>query len=345
MTHMSGAAKIVALSIALVAHGAFALTLVAPEAARIDGAGGAGEVRLGSGFQDLATGTLNPEQADMTKPETPGETLLVEPPDRTETGPTEPIAAERPDIATAAERPATMAQGPAQTTPAQPPVTAITPAPEDVAETETPPLSAPLTPDGTLTAERPQTIQKDTAQPQTAEASPDRLQSSEPDSTTLTRSLRPVQRSAAFVETHRPAPVAKPARKPAAQAARPKSAQGNADQNAVAGAASGTKTATARQTGAGGQQQANGNAAASNYPGLVLRKLSRAGKPRVNARGAAMVSFTVSSSGNLASVSLARSSGSSALDKAAVRLVQGAGPFPKPPQGARRTFAIEIKGS
>ncbi|HKK84958.1 MAG TPA: energy transducer TonB [Roseovarius sp.] len=52
----------------------------------------------------------------------------------------------------------------------------------------------------------------------------------------------------------------------------------------------------------------------------------------------------MSANGGLAAVSLARSSGSSALDQAALRLVRGAGPFPKPPQGARRNFSVKIQG-
>jgi protein TonB len=75
-----------------------------------------------------------------------------------------------------------------------------------------------------------------------------------------------------------------------------------------------------------------------------MRKLSRAGKPRVSARGAAVVAFSIAPHGGLSSVSLARSSGSAALDQAALRLVRGAGPFPKPPTGARRSFSIQIKG-
>jgi protein TonB len=75
-----------------------------------------------------------------------------------------------------------------------------------------------------------------------------------------------------------------------------------------------------------------------------MRRLSQAGRPRVNARGTAVVAFNISGNGGLASVSLARSSGSSALDQAAVQLVRGAGPFPPPPEGAQRSFSIQIKG-
>ncbi len=97
----------------------------------------------------------------------------------------------------------------------------------------------------------------------------------------------------------------------------------------------GTATATAQQSG---------NAAASSYPGQVMRQLSRAGRPRLSARGAATIAFTIAANGRVASVSVAHSSGSQQLDRAAQRLVQRAGPFPLPPPGATRSFSVEIKG-
>ncbi|KAA0916380.1 energy transducer TonB, partial [Aquicoccus porphyridii] len=89
---------------------------------------------------------------------------------------------------------------------------------------------------------------------------------------------------------------------------------------------------------------AAGSAAASNYPGLVMRRLSRAGRPRVNARGEAVVGFTIADNGGLAALGIARSSGSAALDRAALGIVRGAAPFPKPPRGAERRFSIRIRG-
>ena len=88
----------------------------------------------------------------------------------------------------------------------------------------------------------------------------------------------------------------------------------------------------------------SGNAAASNYPGEVMRRIARAGKPRVGARGTAVIGFTVASNGGLAQIGVARSSGSAALDRAAVALITKAAPFPRPPAGAQRRFSITIKG-
>lgn len=123
-----------------------------------------------------------------------------------------------------------------------------------------------------------------------------------------------------------------------------KQPRGNANSNARAGQQDGREQARARNSGAGGQQQAPGNAAASNYAGLVMRKLSRVARPRVGSRGTAVIAFRVDVGGGLASASVARSSGSAELDRAALRLVRRAAPFPKPPAGAQRSFSIQIQG-
>ncbi len=81
-----------------------------------------------------------------------------------------------------------------------------------------------------------------------------------------------------------------------------------------------------------------------NYPGQVMRRISRAGKPRVRTTGTATIAFAIASNGGLASVSVARGSGSAALDRAAVSVIRKAAPFPRPPAGARRQYSIKIKG-
>lgn len=85
-----------------------------------------------------------------------------------------------------------------------------------------------------------------------------------------------------------------------------------------------------------------GNAAASNYPGLVMRKISRIRKQRAGARGKATVGFKISSNGAATSVRIIRSSGSAKVDGVALRHIQRASPFPRPPKGARRSFSVEF---
>ena len=58
----------------------------------------------------------------------------------------------------------------------------------------------------------------------------------------------------------------------------------------------------------------------------------------------ATIAFAIASNGGLASVSVARGSGSAALDRAAVSVIRKAAPFPRPPAGARRQYSIKIKG-
>lgn len=325
MIRGSGPAKLVALSVALVAHAALAAALVSRETTEVEGGAGSAEVRLGNAFADMVAGTLSAVSAETA------EAIAPEPPER--------LTAER-----------------AKPTPPETSVTAVDPAPADAAQPAKP---DPVLSDPTLSvahavpvaqAEAPALVQpalpaRDAARAVQPPPISERVEAEASDSAAVTRSLRPMPRSAEFEAAHKPAQVANPKPQPTAKpAARANPAPGNSERNAQAGEATGQREAVARQSGTVGRQQAAGNAAASNYPGLVMRRLARAGKPRVNARGTAVVAFSIAANGGLSSVSLARSSGSTALDQAALRLVRGAGPFPKPPVGARHSFSIQIKG-
>ena len=304
MIRSAPAAKVTALGIALAAHAALAYAIALPADVRTEGAGGAAEVRLGNAFRDMSAGTLTPQTAADAIPEAEAETTARQAPD--------PLADETPAPTMTEEPPERMiATRASASLPVRPQGAMIATA---SAATALAPLAV-----APVTREKPV---HEAAQP-----APhlDTITGAEPESPAVSRSLRPKSRSAEFEARHEPA-------------------RQGATQTTRAGEASGQPDAATTRSGSGGQQQAIGNAASSNYPGLVMRKLSRAGKPRVNARGAALVAFTIGGNGRLASVSLARSSGSSELDRAALRLVRSAGPFPKPPQGAQRSFSIQIKG-
>ncbi|MWB79081.1 TonB family protein [Pseudooceanicola sp. 216_PA32_1] len=336
MMRLAGPAKLVALSVALGLHGALAVALVSRDTTEIEGADGGTEVRLGSAFADMAAGTLSSqsaEKAEATAPDAPdrlhAEHAEPSPPERAATtvdhAPTgtarplqaEPVPSEQAlsAVNSAPSEPAAPAQAvPVARADPSPAVQAVVPGPDAAETLQSPPVA-------------------------------DRVEGAAPDSAAVVRSLRPKPRSAAFEATQKPAPVAKPEPRPTAKpATRAAQAPGNAERNARAGEATGRQEAVAQQSGTAGRQHAAGNAAASNYPGLVMRRLSRAGKPRVTARGTAVVVFSIAANGGLSSVSLARSSGSAALDRAALQLVRGAGPFPQPPAGARRSFSIQITG-
>ena len=126
-------------------------------------------------------------------------------------------------------------------------------------------------------------------------------------------------------------PKEQPARKKAAS----KKGSGGEQAANARKSASGSKTA---------KQSSNaGNGAVSNYPGKVYARIARTRRKNAGGTGTARVSFSISSGGGLASVRLAKSSGNSRVDNAAVAHVKRAAPFPKPPAGAQRSFVIPIQ--
>ena len=274
---------------------------------------------MGSRFEDMAAGTL----AALTSEETL--TPMAEP--------------AQPETAEQAE----LAPQPAQRTapqPAQPQASAM------AAPSAAPLAAVPVTRENAMAATAP--VAALAAQP-----APDTIVAQDPDRDAPTLSRRPQRKDTALAAKVAQARedadrTRRAAAKASARAAEPaKTTRGNADRNNTNGAQTGTRAeAKATQTGkkaASARQE--GNAATSNYPGQVMRRISRVGKPRVNARGTATISFSIAPGGGLAGVSIARSSGSAALDQAAVRLIRQAAPFPRPPAGAQRQFSIRIKGA
>ncbi len=223
---------------------------------------------------------------------------------------------------------------------------ALTPEPPDRLTAEqvmpTPPETATVTA-GQAPSEVIQPAEVQPAQALQTAPLPEPVQA-ETGSVAVAGSQRPMPRSAAFEAAHSAPQAPEPEPRQTAEPARsPSPPQGNAERTAQAGDAAGQREATAQQSGTDGDQQAAGNAAASNYPGLVMRRLSRAGKLGLNARGTAVVAFSIAADGGLSSVSLVSSSGSDALDRAAMAVVSRAAPFPAPPAGAQSSFRIAIE--
>ncbi|MCC5971178.1 MAG: TonB family protein [Pararhodobacter sp.] len=142
----------------------------------------------------------------------------------------------------------------------------------------------------------------------------------------------------------RPDPRQDPAPRQQAQtsAASAPQAAGNADQDARRGSAEGAASASATATGSSGEAAQAGNAAVSNYPGQVMDRIRRTRQERVSGRGVAVVSFSVSNGGALASATIQRSSGTARIDAAALAHIRRAAPFPVPPAGATRSFSFEF---
>ena len=137
----------------------------------------------------------------------------------------------------------------------------------------------------------------------------------------------------------------RPREEPEETASKPRQrtgAGGNASRNTRQGSADGSKLARKTSAGDTGRSREAGNAAVSNYPGKVYAKLRRSLRypseaKRKRIRGEVHVSFTVSRSGGVGGVRLARSSGSPVLDNAALETVRRAAPFPEIPRDAGRT--------
>lgn len=157
----------------------------------------------------------------------------------------------------------------------------------------------------------------------------------------------PVMPEAAPRPTPRPQQVAT-AKPPAPKKQQRAGSGGKAAQDSRRGSADGRKQAQSAKSGDAGRTREAGNAAVSNYPGKVYAKLRRSLRypseaRRKRIRGEVHVRFTVSRSGSVGSVRLARSSGSPILDKAALETVRRAAPFPAiPPAAGRSSWSFTV---
>ncbi|WP_153768852.1 TonB family protein [Labrenzia sp. CE80] len=149
----------------------------------------------------------------------------------------------------------------------------------------------------------------------------------------------------------RPKPLVQDLPKPTKTAQKtPKKAKKAKKKQSSPAGAGGNSNQTAQKGGAknSGKGSSAGNAKVSNYPGKVARKLRRSlrypsAAKRKRLTGNVHVSFSVDSAGRASRIRIARSSGSSILDKAAVETVRRASPFPKiPPEAQRKRWAFTV---
>lgn len=160
------------------------------------------------------------------------------------------------------------------------------------------------------------------------------------------------------LEAATPAPPVKPdppaKTKIAKQQAQKKKIPG-ADRNSRRGDEQVTNAA--RRSNANGRKDGKSNdggtKARSNYNGKVLVKLRRAKRYPTQARrehlqGTVTVRFTVARSGAVSGIRLARSSGHTLLDQAALEMVHRAAPMPKVPddiRGSTLSFTVPVRFS
>jgi len=87
-----------------------------------------------------------------------------------------------------------------------------------------------------------------------------------------------------------------------------------------------------------------GNAARSNYKGIVEKKLGRAqSRVRTHDKGSLVLSFTITASGAVSGARISRSSGNPELDAAALTLLDRAAPFPPiPTEAGRKSWPMTV---
>ncbi|MEP3347991.1 MAG: TonB family protein [Litoreibacter sp.] len=269
----------------------------------IEASAGAAQAKLGSSFADMSAGTISPTEVE--------------------------------DISEVIQPDTTPPPPKTQTT-----LTHTAPAPTQSTTPEINPLADP-TALAVLTQKvaealptKPQTVTPATPVEKIISAAPD-----DP----IATSPRPTRRDPKLVPKKSPKPAKIAEATPAARKA-PKAKREKGKVNNTQGSATGsTQTRNKTQGRDSSRKRSNGNAAVSNYPGKIQRRIARVRKPYVKTRGSAVVSFTISSSGGLSKLSILRSSGSSQIDKAALQVVQNARPFPAPPKGAKRSYNVPIK--
>lgn len=324
---MTAGPRFFAVSAVILSVGAhlagFGITGGAPE---IQMQGGAPQqvAMLGNSLADMIETVTEPVEVEVTPPPPP--TNSVQPP----VAPQAAVVAPVPQAPLA--RPDQVATVPVA--PSQPPVEVQTAPAARIAPAVTKPVE-PIT---------PTTV----AQPKPPEAP-------KPPVTETIQAQEPVEVLQADANTPRPKSRPKPkppkpkkqAKKPVKKAGpKPKTAriaQTSNTATAKKGQADGQASAKASQSSkTQGKARAAGNAARSNYPGKVMRKIQRTRKERGGGRGTAKVGFRVTTSGSVTSLRIIKSSGSPRIDQNALRHIQRAAPFPPPPSGAQTSFSVDF---
>lgn len=247
MTGSSRIAKIAALSTAAIAHAALALALVKTEDPRIEGAGGAAEVRLGNSFADMAQGTLTAEPTEARETVEAVKSEMATPPETEAAEPVQPESADatiKPTMQAERARVETASRADPMETANVMPLQAVVPLKPEVVH----PMAPAADPEARETV---QDQTSDIAQPA------ERLTGAVRENATVSRSLRPQRRSAAFEERHKPPPLPKRAEAPGktqTTTARKRSADPAAKRQAKQTAQAGAKQATRAGTSSGKQQ-------------------------------------------------------------------------------------------
>jgi protein TonB len=187
----------------------------------------------------------------------------------------------------------------------------------------------------TASAEPPSAVKRASIEPLSAEPSLLDPPSTEHASVEPARleTLEPAIEPEAKPKPPEPAKRAQPQSKPKKPLPKKQAATGGAGGKSDANAQSSTAP-----KGGSGKVATGGSGSESRYPGLVQARLKHALRsPPGNQQGQAHVSFLVHADGSVSDIQIAHSTGSSALDAAALATVRRAAPFPPIPADANRS--------
>jgi len=336
-------AIVLSVAVSIVAHLSALAALVPNDNVQIAGGAPAALAALGNSFADFTQGSTPSESATadpspVDPPLTPETTLETTPPVQPTPSASSPqpqaLAMATPVALTVSAPEAADPVVPLTTDPEAPPPEALAPALSTTA-----PTAQPVTEPAQVAPVSPRTpmAQAAPATPPTPVAPAPEVTVQQAEATTPRPQRRPEPRT-----EPRQQPRQEPAAQQRAQTASAPQAAGNAEQDARRGSDEGAASASATASGASGAAAQAGNAAVSNYPGQVMERIRRTRQQRVSGRGVAVVSFSVADGGGLAAASIQRTSGSPAIDAAALDHIRRAAPFPAPPAGAGRGFAFEF---
>ena len=368
-----------ALALSVMVHLGAASTFREAPVAEVAGGRSAAPARLGTSFTDMIEGragattpeltTIEPTTSDATATLTPTEmtqpALPVAAPVEAVASPVQTTSTPPVEVAGAVQPARPMPSPPvpeATTTEAALPVEQMPVVTTEVTMVPSAPTlapSAPMAPAESVTAveqsepvepvaeavEAPPVEQSEPIEPvaEAIEATP--VEQSEPIKPVAEAiDALPVEQSA--TATFAPEATTRPPRRP--PPAQPPAATGNAAVSAERGTMDGEASAQSSEASMGEQNTADqsGTAAAVTYKDEVIRLISSTRKRRVpKVPRDTTIAFTIAPDGALAEVSVLESSGNLRLDRASLRHIERAAPFPPPPDGAPIYIVFEFLGS
>lgn len=304
-----------------------------------------------------ATKTLTPAPITSTTPAEPAKTEVTKPivTNQQTIQPTEntttPIQTSKTKVATkpvSTTSAATPVSPTSATRPVEPPVlTPTTPAPKVTTTVPTVTTTVPTVKTKPKAVTTSITTSEPKADTKAQQPSLSKAEKSKPVQTTAAaikpvkvETVKPVQaepKTASMPPVSPPMePLPQPSLQPSLQAAKP---QPTVTQP-VAVPASNLGQATTNQPASAAVEAIS--EAAKGYPKLVFQHIASKPQRKVRGKGTVTIEFKLTPQGTIAYAKIAKSSGRSRIDKAALNHVKRAAPFPTPPAQATLNFVLPI---